>query len=171
MPQTGYGSALSYFVPVGVIAAGLRLFWLNLFDLLGYHPFGIAWDWPLDRLIDFLLAPLVLVGALFVFAVVLHGSLKLLGGTHAPFVTTARVIAFSSAPQLFEFFPLVGSLAALLGTVALVVIGLREAQRTTTGRALAAFALPIATIIVLAFVLLLIVILGDIAAVLGTLSI
>ena len=158
MPRDGYSAALAYFIPIGVLAAGVRLFWLTIFDTLGYSPFGSLVATPGDRLIDFLLSPIALIATLFVAAALVHASLKLIGGAHAPFVTTMRVIAFSSAPQLCAVVPFLGGLAATIGTLVLVVIGLREAHSTTTGRALTASILPfVALLCVLVITLVLIV--------------
>jgi hypothetical protein len=151
MPQAGYRSALLFYLPVGILAGGLNLFWSNVmglsswFESLGEGPSTS----PASRLVDFLLSPLWLTALLFIAAALIHSSLKLLGGASRPFVTTTRVFAFSGGPSLFSIVPLIGPLAGGIWSMVLVVIGLREAHATTTLRALAALLLPIAIVFML----------------------
>jgi hypothetical protein len=171
MPHVGYANALSFFIPIGILAAGVRLFWLTMFEILGYQPFGSLIATPGDRLIDFLFSPLALLATLFVAAALVHVSLKLMGGAHAPFVTTTRVFAFSCAPQLCAVVPFVGGLVATIGTIVLIVIGLREGHSTTTGRAVTALVLPMAVLLILLVIVLVLIVLGGLVEIITRLQI
>ncbi|MGH7461316.1 MAG: YIP1 family protein, partial [Longimicrobiales bacterium] len=150
LPERGYLSALAYYLPLCVIAAALDLFWSSTFQVL-----GVAWPFEawlsesapanpaLERLLSFLLSPVTSLGLLFIPALIVHGTLKLLGAARHPFVTTARVFAFTAGPGLFVAVPVLGHMVAFVWWVPLLIIGLREAQGSSTGRAIAAFAIPL----------------------------
>jgi hypothetical protein len=172
MPKTGYSSAITYFLMIGVVSAGLRLFWNAFFDLAGY---GYVTSWmsdvigatPAERLSDFLLSPVALLIAMFFVPGVVHAALKIIGGASERYVTTTRAFAFSSAPQLFVIVPFIGSFAAFVGTLILFTIALREAHRTTTGRAALAIFLPVAALILFAMFALLMIVVAALTTWLG----
>jgi hypothetical protein len=170
MPPPGYSSAIAYCLGAGLLAAGMRLFWSNIFTLVGYEPlsqvlFGGGFD-AADRLIEFFFQPLVLLGILFGGALILHVSLLIVGAARAPFVTTTRAFAFSFGPQLFEAIPFIGSIAALAGTLILLTIGLREAHQTSARRVLLALAFPVLAFGLLALIALLLFFLGTLGVLL-----
>ena len=57
--------------------------------------------------------------------------------------TTVRVFAYAYSPALLAMVPRLGAFAGFVWMVVLAVIGLREAHRTSTGRALTAVLVPI----------------------------
>ncbi|MGH7551759.1 MAG: YIP1 family protein [Longimicrobiales bacterium] len=147
MPRTrGIGEALLYYLPVGVVAAGISLFWrvvLGPVDFGGNEAlarFARETNTPLQ---GFLLSPLYLLLLLFVAAAVIHVCLKLLGAAHHGFRTTVRVLCFAYSPALLEIIPRLGGLIATIWMTIIAIIGLREAQETTTGRAAAAVLMPV----------------------------
>jgi hypothetical protein len=147
MPRNrGIGEALLYYLPLGVAAAGINLFWRAV---LGPIDLGEneAWarlmrdsDTPLQ---DFLISPVYLLLALFLASAVTHVCLKILGASHHGFRTTTRVFCFGYSPVLLAIVPRMGGFIALVWMVVLAIIGLREAQETTTGRAAAAVLMPV----------------------------
>ena len=166
MPERGQLSALAYYLPLCVMAAALELFWSSTFQVL-----GIAWPFEawlsetpanpaMERLMSFLLSPATSLALLFVPAVIVHGTLKLLGAARRPFATTARVFAFAAGPGLFVIVPVLGHLIAVVWWIPLLVIGLREAQGSSTARAIAAFAIPLLVLTVGAMLLLVLAALG-----------
>jgi len=84
---------------------------------------------------------------LFMGSGILHGCLLLVGGAQRGFEATFRVVSYSSVTSLFSVIPVVGFIANLWGIV-LTVIGLRETHRTTTGKAVAAVAIPVVVALV-----------------------
>ena len=153
LPVRPLGTALLYFLPVGVLAAGIRLFWSSIFATMGfslseYLP-GFTEPSALDRLVDFLLSPVLLITGLFLTALLLQGALMLLGAARQPLVATTRVLAFAYGVELFVVVPVLGPLISAVWMLVLVVIGLREVHGTSTGRALLAVILPLALLALL----------------------
>ena len=169
LPARGYGSALSYFLIVGILAAGMRLFWSNVFELVGYQPLGqalgVSSPDAADRLISFLLQPLVLLGVLFGVALVTQAALHIVDAARAPLVSTTRIFAFSYGPQLFVAIPFIGAAVAFVGTLLLFTIGLREVHQTSTRRVLLALMLPFGILLLLALIGLLVFVLVTVGAV------
>jgi hypothetical protein len=76
-------------------------------------------------------------------AFVYHLFVRLLiGATNRGYRATFRVLAYAGAAELVGWVPFVGLLLAGVWAVYLATVGLRELHMTTTGRALAALALP-----------------------------
>lgn len=148
MPPGGLWPAVLYYVLIGVLAEGARLFWGNVFDATGVSSYlaefgGVATPAPAERLMNFLFSPLWLVLALFMVAGVIHLFILMLVPQRKPFVETVRVFAFAYSPLLFAIVPFIGSFAGGVWSLVLVVIGLREVHHTTTGRAVSAVLIPL----------------------------
>lgn len=149
MPIDGLWSGALYYVLVGIIAAGARLFWGNIFDITGVSRSLSRWSsgevpTSAERLVDFLLSPVWLLVTLFAVAAVIHLVVIMLVPDRKPFTATTRVLAFSYSPLLFTVVPFVGSIIGGVWSLVLAVVGLREVHQTTTGRAIAAILLPLA---------------------------
>lgn len=175
MPETGYRSALLFYLPVGILAGGLNLFWSNTLDVVGVSTWFESLGenpsaTPASRLIDFLLSPIWLTALLFIAAALIQSSLKLIGGASRPLVTTTRVFAFSGGPGLLSIVPLIGPVAGGIWSLVLVVIGLREAHATTTVRAIAALLIPIVVVFMLLVVVGALLAIGILAAGLKTIG-
>ena len=139
--EISFGAALGYYMMMGIIGAGLSLFWRMLFgasfverlypDAASENPF-----------FDFLFSPIILMFALYFVAGIMHLFLMMFRGSKHGFGTTLRVCCLSEGPQLFHLVPFLGPLIAGIWTVVLYVVGLREAHETTTGKALASVLVP-----------------------------
>jgi hypothetical protein len=90
----------------------------------------------------FIAALLIIPVALFIWSGILHLCLLLVGGARNGFEATFRVVSYSSVTGVFNAIPVVGIVLSLWGTV-LTVIGLRETHKTSTGKAVAAVAIPV----------------------------
>lgn len=139
-----FGWVLGYYLLVGVAAGGISLFWRmvlgpTLTERLLPEAMQAAGGNPI---VDFLLSPLFLVIALFLATAVVHVCLLVLRGAQHGFGTSLRVFCYSSGPQLFCVVPFVGTTVGGIWTLVITVIGLREAQQTSTGKALASILLP-----------------------------
>ena len=84
--------------------------------------------------------------ALAIWSGILHLCLYLVGGAREGYEATFRVVSYSSVTGIFNAIPCVGILASLWGLV-LTVIGLRETHKTTTGKAVAALAIPLGIVV------------------------
>jgi hypothetical protein len=109
---------------------------------------------PLSGVIEFLLSPLLLMVTLFVVVGICHLCLLMTGGARLGFQTSVRVFAYAYSPALFGVIPFLGNLVAFFWMIVLAVVGLREAHRTTTGKATVAVLLPtflLCTLLIIAF--------------------
>lgn len=149
MPADGsLGAAVVYFLVIGVLGSGIQLFWDMLaLTLMGPAAEGSAWAFFLptsagDSLISFFFAPLLMLGILFVGAAVTHALLKLMSAAGGRYGTTVRVFSYGQSAQLLLIVPVAGVFIAAVWSFVLSVIGLREAHRTTTAKAVLALLLP-----------------------------
>ena len=88
------------------------------------------------------LAPIAVVTGVFLQSVLLHGSLVVVGARREGVEATLKVMAYAQAPLLLAVFPVLGTFAAWVGSVVIAVIGCREMHRTTTGKVVLAWLLP-----------------------------
>lgn len=154
----GYGPYLLFYLMVGVLAAGIELFWRHVYLQLGgatgsglMSLLGGEGD-PLSPLLGFLLSPLILITLLFVGGGLIHLVLVLTGGSRHGFATTVRTLSFSYSPQIFSIVPLIGSLIGFVWMIAIGIIGLREAHGTDSWRAAIAVLVPVGFFLVLMMV-------------------
>jgi hypothetical protein len=145
--RASLASALLYYLPLGIIIAGAELFW-RIVRARGTEQDSTMWslgagDAAVHPLIFFLLSPLLLVFSLFLPAAITHALLKLFGGASRAYTTTTTVFAFAYSPMFFSVVPVAGSIIGFIWMVVVAIIGLREAQHTSTGRAAAAVLIPV----------------------------
>jgi hypothetical protein len=151
MPREGsLGAAVLYYLSIGIAVAGAQLFWsmaggaddMPMATTVGATD-AIA---PWSPLIEFLTAPVILLLSLFIAAGATHLLLKVLGGTQrgdGSYGTTARVFAYAYSPNILGIIPVIGVVAGFVWMVVVAIVGVREAHRTTTGRASAAVLVPL----------------------------
>lgn len=148
MPRkNGTGAAILYYLILGILVAGVSLFW----DLTGAFTgaagdAGLASELGMDAvnpLIGFLLSPVFLLFALFVGAGVTHVVLLLFGGASHGYTTTVRVFSYAYSPMVFGVVPFLGALVGSVWMVVLCVIGVREAHGTEGWKAAIAVLLPV----------------------------
>jgi len=147
-----------YYLLVSVLAAALSLTWGALLPtaqpglvetLAEIMNVGLpAAAGPAGRLADFFLTPFWAVLYLIIASLLLHGFVLLLVPGRRNLTATVRTICYACGPGVFAIIPFIGGWVAGIWGVVLTVIGLREAHRTTTGKAFAAWllaaALPVA---------------------------
>jgi hypothetical protein len=153
MPEHGsIRSALVYYLPLGIAVSGANLFWALTLDRLQPEQETVLGEMPLQTmnpLVEFFLAPVVLLAALFLAAAVTHGLLRLFGGATRGYGFTTRVFAFAYSPQVLAIIPVVGTVTGFVWMVVVAIIGLREGHRTSTGRVLAAVLIPVVLVLML----------------------
>lgn len=155
-PGRGLWRALLYFLIFSLLGASFSLVWNLSMGPVG--PEGVLRSWGLGRTqfaaLGFLMAPFAALFGLLVSTVVLHVMAVMLVPDHQRMGETARVLCYAqSGPQLFQAVPWLGSLVALVWSVVLVVVGLREVHRTSTLRAAAIVLLPVFLLMVVLVVL------------------
>jgi len=158
-----------YYLLVSVLAAALSLTWgallpttqpglvETLAEIMNVAmPDAAATAGSIGRLADFFLAPFWAVLYLVVSSLLLHVFVLVLVPGRRGLTATVRTVCYACGPGVFAIVPFIGGWVAGIWGVVLTVIGLREAHRTTTGRAFAAWllaaAVPIAFLL-LGFVL------------------
>lgn len=87
--------------------------------------------------------PLLVFVGITVWSVLLHGSLFLFGARKEPFEATLRIVSYASGPELFNVLPGVGWFVAMIWKLIMTIIGVREIQGVSTGRALVAVLFPV----------------------------
>jgi hypothetical protein len=98
--------------------------------------------------------PVLLAIAAFIAAGLYHVMLLLFASARHPFETTFRVVVYSGgATGLIGMIPICGSLIGAVWQIVVLIVGLSEAQETSTGKAAAAVLIP-AVLCCCAFVML-----------------
>lgn len=148
---------LLYFLVVTLVSALFTLWWQSvgalpdeLLGLLGAGPPSARW-----AAVEFFLAPFSALVMLVVSGGVLHLLSLLLAPRHRAFGATLRVLCYAAGPGVLTAVPWLGGLIGAAWSLVLVIVGLREAHRTTTGRAAAIVLLPVAALFLLLLALML----------------
>lgn len=143
LPTTGgFLNPILFTICSMVVSLALAYAWTRLFTG-GMGFFGLIFVIVAGMFVAALAVPI----GLFLWSGILHGCLLLVGGAQSGYEATFRVVSYSSVTSLFNVIPVVGNFASLWGMV-LTVIGLRETHRTSTGKAAAAVAIPLAVVVV-----------------------
>jgi hypothetical protein len=141
MPTAGgIGLPLVYAVIVSTVGSVLGQLWMSLvIPSQGSGGLVSSFIWSL------LTTPFGAVIGLFINAGVVHVCLMIVGAAYSGFEGTFRAISYAQSGYLLAAapIPMLGLLVGAVWTLVLVVIGLREAHETTTGKALLAVLLPI----------------------------
>lgn len=99
--------------------------------------------YPVAAVGTILISPALYVVSAFLSSGVTHLSLMILGGANRPFETTFRVICYAQASAAaFNLLPLCGGLIALFWGAYVIIIGLKEGQGISGGKATLAITLP-----------------------------
>jgi hypothetical protein len=153
MPRSGsYGAVLTYYLVLGVVVAGIELFWRSV---LGFSLSDRLMNDDGSRLNDivrFLLSPLILILALYLVTGACHLMLLVLRGATHGFETSSRVFAFSYGPAIANVIPMLGGLIGFVWMTVLAIIGLREAHQTDGSKAAAAVLVPLFLLFGLLFI-------------------
>jgi hypothetical protein len=107
-----------------------------------------------DSILGSLVGQLVLAPViLFLIAGVVHLSGMLFGATKKGFDATVRALAYASGPLVIAVVPWCGSSIGAIWWLVVFVIGLAKLQRTSTGPALGAVAVPVVVFFCCIFVI------------------
>ena len=116
-----------------------------------------------------ILAPFMIIIALFIWAGVLHLLLMLVSGAKNGFEATFRAASYSYGAYIFMALPFCGGLIAFVWCIVLAIIGLREAHGTSGGKASFAVLFPL-IVCCIGAVLIAVLIAGTMAASFGAMS-
>jgi hypothetical protein len=143
-PDGGTRAAVAYYLAVGVLAAGAKLFWESLggggMDPGQFAELGVGEG--VGPVVSFLLSPLLLLFGLVLAGGVTHLMLLVVGGATHGFDTTLRVFCYAYSPQILGIIPVVGSIIGTVWMLVIAIIGLRAAHRSPTWKPALAVMLP-----------------------------
>ncbi len=145
----GYLNPILFVAMILPITAVVTYLWIGLFR--GMHLTGLIGLFFLASLL-FLLAEIVLPISLAIWSGILHLCLYLLGGAREGYQATFRVVSYCSVVGLFNAVPFIGSLGSFLYGLVLTTIGLRETHKTTTAKAVGAWAIPLGIFIIIGLI-------------------
>lgn len=130
--------ALLYYLLVTVVGSFFTLLWdaggVSLAHFAGaVEAGGSAATGPV---VNFVLSPFLALFTLLMVTAVYHLGAVMVASDRRGMGATARVVCYASSPALLAVVPVVGALVGAIWSLVLQVVGLREAHRTTTPRAL-----------------------------------
>jgi hypothetical protein len=124
---------------------------------------GLVWGAAIDpsllsgpKAIAVAFVPVLIFFSIVLWALILHGSLFLVGGAKEDFEATFRVICYTSGTELFNAIPFLGGFIVIGWKLYITVIALKQVHRVGIGRAVLAISLPLILCLVFAIVVLVI---------------
>lgn len=131
------GRPLLYFLLVTVAASFFTLVWeaqgLTLGHLTGYVEMGGTM--AAGPVISFVLTPIMALVLLLFLTMVFHLGALMVAPDRRGMGATARVVCYAAGPSVLAAVPIFGPAVGGIWGLVLQVVGLREAHRTTTLRA------------------------------------
>lgn len=143
--RDGYLNPILFAAMTGVVSFVLVYLFIQLFSRASLGLLGFILGMSFVFVGSLIFVPIV-IG---IWSAMLHACLSVLGGAHAGYQATFRVVSYSSVTGIFNAVPFVGTIASLWSLV-LTVIGLRETHKTSTGTSMAAVLIPLGVMILLA---------------------
>ncbi len=127
--------------------------------IIGFGGF-LIWQWyllsqwfPIRQFLDvdssiymiplIIFVSLAIIFYLFLWSLMMHVCLMIVGGNKKGFQTTFRAIFYAFSGILFAIIPFIGIVIGVIYFLILTIIGLRESHATSTGKAVLAFFLPL----------------------------
>ncbi len=145
----GYWAPLIYGVIAGIIGTFGSILWQWLF-MAHYIPIpGPFTAIPLGFILTVLLIamPFLIALSIFIGSVINHVCLMIVGGNKKGFKATFRAVSYAWSGYLFGIIPVVGSTIGAIYSLVLIILGIREGHRITTGKAVLAALLPVIVIV------------------------
>lgn len=147
---------LLFGVMIGWTTAIINSIWATLtqqsiFTLLREHMpeiEGVDWDQigspgtSLDFLLGLIIAPVAIIIGMFIISGIYHLFLLMVKGANKNFETTFNVVAYGMVAYLAEIIPFCGGLLAWVWGLILAIIGLTEAHKTDSWKAVFAVFSP-----------------------------
>jgi hypothetical protein len=145
LPRTGgNGPAVLYYLVIGVLVAGVTLFWETVGGWAGVgEDTVLAPGMDVQPILVFLFSPLILLFALAASAAATHLVLLLVRGALHGFGATVRVFCYAYSPMLFGMVPVVGTFVGMAWMVVVAIVGLGAAHATPGWKPALAVILPL----------------------------
>jgi hypothetical protein len=102
---------------------------------------GVDWDQfagpgtSLDFLLGLIIAPIAIIIGMFIASGIYHLFLLMVKGANKNFETTFNVVAYGMVAHIAEIIPFCGGLFAWVWGLVLTIIGLSEAHKTDSWKA------------------------------------
>jgi hypothetical protein len=97
----------------------------------------------MSNLANVVILPFAVTVGLFIWSGILHLILIIFGWNKENYESSFRLVAYSDGPSFFKIIPIVGDIVSVVWQVVLVIIGIREVHKTTTGKAVLVVLLPL----------------------------
>jgi len=149
------GESLVFVLILGTVAGYIGSLWQILFHLAGFSMAAGAFPERGTDLVALLgmtvygaavivVVPIGVVVSSFIASGILHLCLMIVGGANRTFEATYAVVAYvTGCTSLFNLVPMCGGLIAGVWAIVGEILGVREAHKTTTGKAVLAVLLPL----------------------------
>lgn len=141
---------LLYFLILTVVAAMFTLWW----QALGLES-GSLFEGAADEirgpsaLVEFFMSPFAALLGVLLWSLILQLFVLMIIPTRRGLGATFRVLCYSAGPSVCTILPYLGGLVGGVWMLVLQIIGIREAHRTTGGRAAAAVLIPLTLLLLL----------------------
>jgi hypothetical protein len=89
------------------------------------------------------LFPFIVTAGFFIWSGIVHLILTIFNWKKHDFESTFRLVVYSEGPTFFRIIPFIGDLTAIIWQLVLVIIGIKEVHKTSTGQALLVVFLPL----------------------------
>ncbi|MCP5107808.1 MAG: hypothetical protein GY950_30750 [bacterium] len=150
------GRPILFAVIIGWVTTIISIIWGRLISASMFNVIqrflpdveGADWDklgagsGSLDAILGVIFAPVGILIGLFIAAGIYHLFLLLFKGANKKFETTLNVVAYGMSAHVAEIIPLFGGTIAWIYGIVLAIIGLTEAHKTDSWRAVAAVFAP-----------------------------
>lgn len=145
MPVTGgLTDPLLYAMIIGMIGTAFSYLWQVIFQATLMSCIPLDMEIVPDYIaVAAVIMPFMIIIVLFIWSGILHLFLMMAGGAKAGFEATFRAAAYSNGPLILNVIPFCGGVIAWIWSIVLVIIGLREAQKASTGKAVFAALAPL----------------------------
>jgi len=139
-----------YYLIVSVTSAFFVLLWQSVSESL-FPGMALGSFEQVGPLVQFFFKPFGALILLGVGTLVLHALALVLAAEPRGMGATARVFCYAWGPSVFTIVPVLGWIVGLTWSVMLLLAGVREAHRTTGGRAAVIVVTPILALLVALF--------------------
>jgi hypothetical protein len=153
---------LLYYLLVSITSAFFVLLWRSTEAPL--LPASFRSEAPLAPLVQFFFEPFAALIGLGVGVLLLQLFALILAPARRGMRATARVFCYSAGPAVYTVVPILGPAVGAVWSLVILVLGLREAHRTTTGRAAAMVLIPLVGIVMVLALLIVLLVLAGLAS-------
>ncbi len=148
--------SLSFGLLLGSFGSMLGVFWQVIMAVSGMFfpaiPFLRHFAIWTVFLVVIVTIPVMVVIGLFVRTCIIHFGLFVVNAGKNGYKTTFRVVAYTQAPEVFSIIPFVGSLISGFWGIIILIIGLREAHRTSALRVIMALLVPAVLVLIVSVI-------------------